>query len=442
MSNIFARFNRADRLLPLLKPPVLKKKASFRSIEIVRKLSFLVVPACFLLSIILFFLGDFLRAGIGLGAALLFSLPLLLLKKRRFGAAKWAFFVQFLVLSFILPFVFGVNVRTEWFIILAPSLSFLLFDWRNHAPYLATGVIGYLIIIGIYHFHQPWLRSEYPEMFQFWLATIISVFLYLLMVIFRDETIRSEEIISQQNNELRVAKIELEARNITLQSLNQDLQTFAHRASHDMKEPLRTINSFSTLLSRKLADQPDKQELLSFIEDGSCRMSQMLDDLLAFARTGAENMPLQPVDLGEIVENIRRSFRLQLQEKGGRIEAEPLPIVNGHPTLLTQLFQNLIGNGLKYSRKEVPPEVLIRFSKKGAVLHFEFEDNGIGIESDYLQKIFEPFVRLHGRTEFEGSGIGLATCLKIVDLYGGKIWAESEPGRGTCMIIECPCSIN
>lgn len=420
---------------------ILEKNTPSRHIEIVRVLSQILVPASLLLSLVYLLGGHFAKVGIGFLTALIFSIPLLLLKKQRFLAAKWAFFSQFLILSFSLPFVLGTDAHTEWIVILTPSLAFLLFKWRSHLLYLAFGLVGYLLIIGIYYFHKPLLVSDHPQIYRFGLAAIICTFLYWLMIVFRRETERSEAIISQQNADLRTAQTELETRNAALISLNQELQQFAHRASHDMKEPLRTISSFSTLLSRKLADQPDKQELLAFVVDGSRRMSLMLDDLLNYAKAGAENAPTEPVDLAEIVENVRRSFRLQLEETGGQISSGPLPTVMGHATLMTQLFQNLIGNGLKYSRKGTNPVIKIDCSKENSSLRLVFEDNGIGIESQFLQKIFEPFLRLHGRAEFEGSGIGLATCRKIVDVYGGKIWAESEPVIGSRIFVEWPVSM-
>ncbi len=411
---------------------------SRRYLGILEGLSRIISPTTFAFSIIYILAGHVEKGVLGLLIAGIFALPLLCVRFGRVWLAKVLFFGQFIAISLLLAWVIGRDACTEWIVVLAPALAFLLFPRRVKWIYLPFGIIAYIGIKAIYHFHEPLLVSNYPELYRVFLATIIAAFLYWLVVIFENEATASEKTIRSQRDELLAVQDKLEAQNSALKLLNGELQQFAHHASHDMREPLRTISSFSTLLSRRLRDQPEEKELLKFIEDGSKRMAKMLEDLIEYARAGMEEAQREPVPLAEILKNVQKSLGFRLENSGATIEASILPTVSGHATLLTQLFQNLIGNSLKYHRPEVPPRIDIHFFMKDGRALLVFRDNGLGMEGQYLKQIFEPFRRLHGQGEYEGSGIGLATCRKIVELYGGKIWAESEFGAGSSFFIEWP----
>lgn len=412
-----------------------------RNLRIVDKLSRFLAPSAAIFSLLYLFNGHVEKGALGLVVAAIFVVPSILVKKGKSCQAKAFFFAQFLAISFLLAYFLGPDGCTQWIVVLTPALAYLLFPKWPKWIYPPIGIGSYLLVIAIYNLAGPFPVSNYPEVYRFFLAIIITSFLYFIVLLFEEETTASEKTIRLQRDALLTAQEKLEAQNEALKLLNTGLQQFAHHASHDMREPLRTISSFSTLLSRRLRDQPSEMELLGFIEDGSKRMTKMLEDLLEYAKVGVEEAPLDPVDLTELLKNVQKSLRFRLENSGAAIESSILPIVKGHQTLLTQLFQNLIGNSLKYHRPEVPPRIDIHFFLKNEKALLVFRDNGIGMEKQYLKQIFEPFRRLHGRSEFEGSGIGLATCRKITELYSGKIWAESEVGVGSTFYIEWPAEM-
>jgi signal transduction histidine kinase len=415
-----------------------KSTLAIRYLNIVSVLSKLLVPATSLLTLWYLYMGLYGKFILGGIVTLCFVTPLILIHFKHYWAAKSCFFAQFLFISLFLPFGVGTDACSEWIIILTPALAYLLFDKRRSLLYFAIGFVGYATIKLTYHYHTPWLVTNYPEVYRFFLAAVISGFLFWLMVLFRRESLQSESIIKEQHVSLLASQMEIESRNESLQALNRELQQFTHMASHDMKEPLRTIVSFSALLSRRMTDNPDNKEFLFYIEDGAKRMARMLDDLISYANAGMEKSPAESVDLNHVLNSVRKNLAFQLVEVNGDVEASSLPTILGHSTLLAQLFQNLINNGLKYRRKDIEPCIKVRALKKDGDLLLVFRDNGIGIEKEYLTKIFEPFRRLHTRTEFEGTGIGLATCRKIVDHYGGRIWVESVYGESTSVMVQLP----
>jgi PAS domain S-box-containing protein len=217
-----------------------------------------------------------------------------------------------------------------------------------------------------------------------------------------------------------------------LERKNKELEQFAYVASHDMQEPLRTTSSFVDLLRKqykgKLDDNADKY--LDYIVQSSDRMKILIRDLLDYSRLGREKERRQ-VDCNSIVEQVRADLNRVIRESKAEIKAGKLPLIDGFPTELKLLFQNLVSNSIKFRRPGVPPLVEIEAVKSNGIWEFSLKDNGIGIESQYLERIFVIFQRLHNRTDYDGSGIGLAHCKKIVELHGGRIWVESEPGAGS-----------
>lgn len=227
-----------------------------------------------------------------------------------------------------------------------------------------------------------------------------------------------------------------ERKNIERQLLesNEELEQFAYVASHDLKEPLRTISSFTQLLHRKMKGKLDEEgiEYVEFVVGGAQRMSHLLDDLLIYSRVGkeAENEKEQ-IDLNRTLEIVQYNLKATLESSGGSIfKPMPLPIIDANRTQITQLFQNLISNGLKF-RNGKAPKINIAFEETPSSYIFSVKDNGIGIPSDLQGKIFAVFQRLHRKTEYEGTGIGLAICKKVVQNHGGEIWVGSELGEGS-----------
>lgn len=220
--------------------------------------------------------------------------------------------------------------------------------------------------------------------------------------------------------------------------MNKELQQFASMASHDMKEPLRTISSFATLLERKVKDRPDTHEYLHFIRDATKRMNNLLEDLINYARAGKEIGEITQVDLNIIVDLVKNNLHTLIANTNAHIEVEELPIVDGHQTPFLQMFQNIISNGIKYQSGDYQPLIQIKCKTMGKYHRISITDNGIGMSEEYLEQIFQPFTRLHSHQNYEGTGIGLAICQRITTRYGGKVWAESELGKGTTFFLELP----
>ncbi|HID19566.1 MAG TPA: HAMP domain-containing protein [Methanophagales archaeon] len=247
--------------------------------------------------------------------------------------------------------------------------------------------------------------------------------------------------------EVESAKEALEATNIKLERSNKELQDFTYIASHDLREPLRKISAFGQLLQESLKGKldEDEEENFAFMIDGAMRMQQMVNDLLLYSRVTTKAKPLERVDLNVVIEDLKNvELAIQVEETGGVINVpEPLPPVQADPSQIHQLLQNLIGNGLKYHRKDVPPVITVRGRVvDGNMVRIEVQDNGIGIEERYCANIFGMFKRLHSREDYEGSGIGLAVCKKIVERHGGEIGVESNPGVGSVFWFTLPITID
>jgi two-component system, sensor histidine kinase and response regulator len=225
--------------------------------------------------------------------------------------------------------------------------------------------------------------------------------------------------------------VQLERINRELIALNAELDGFTNMASHDMQEPLRTLMAFSDLLRKDLGDSLSEQAAkdLTFITDAAKRMQALIQDLLALSRAGRAPKKREKVSVRECADLALETLAMRVKETGAQIIYDKLPDVWGDSTLITQLYQNLIGNALKFSGDQ-RPIIQLTFEEREGTQIFGVKDNGIGIEPNYAREVFKPFRRLHGRAEYEGSGVGLAICRKIVDRHGGKIWVESEPGKG------------
>ena len=222
-------------------------------------------------------------------------------------------------------------------------------------------------------------------------------------------------------------------------NVNKELEQFAYIASHDLQEPLRVITGYLQLIERRYKDKLDKDadEFINFAVDGARRMQSLITDLLVFSRLTRKPKPFTLIDCNTVIKNVVLNLESVIQSTNAVIMSEPLPSVSGDETQLTQLFQNLISNGIKF-HSDKKPQININAQKTDSEWLFSVKDNGIGIEDIYKERIFVIFQRLHSRDEYPGTGIGLAICKKVVEKHGGRIWVESEPGKGSTFYFTIP----
>ncbi|MEM9674629.1 MAG: ATP-binding protein [Bacteroidota bacterium] len=218
-----------------------------------------------------------------------------------------------------------------------------------------------------------------------------------------------------------------------LERSNAELERFAYIASHDLKEPLRTVSSFSMLLKKRYGEQLDERadKYIHFIVDGTNRMQNLIDDILTFSRLERKGNRFEQLDVNSVVEDIKSQLETTIRKTKTKINYEELPTLIGDRGQLIQLFQNIISNSIKYRQPDVPPKINISCEEQEDYWKFSVSDNGIGIEKEFFDRIFVIFQRLHSASEYEGTGIGLAICQRVVETHDGKIWVESQINRGS-----------
>lgn len=295
-------------------------------------------------------------------------------------------------------------------------------------------------IIEMEEYYSPWNR---------WFENRFYPFPEGVSIFFQDISARklAEEGLQQAKAELEIKveerTAELQKLNEDLKRSNQELEQFAYVASHDLQEPLRAVGGYSQLLAQEYHDRLDEsaQEYLAYIVDGATRMRLLIQDLLAYSRIGTRGQPFVLTDCNTVLHEALDQLRVAIAESNATITHDSLPTLLADKTQLVQLFQNLLGNAIKFRRHESPlihvgvvkrvDSAQAKLLTQQSVWLFSVQDNGIGIKPQYLERIFEIFRRLHTRREFSGTGIGLAICKKIVERHAGDIWAESKLGVGT-----------
>jgi PAS domain S-box-containing protein len=244
---------------------------------------------------------------------------------------------------------------------------------------------------------------------------------------------------SRDVTEQKQTEAELAMRAEELARSNEELQRFAYVASHDLQEPLRMVASYTQLLQRRYADKldADANEFIEYAVDGARRMQQLIRDLLEYSRVGTRAKEPRPVDAAAALDDALANLHIALAESGAEIRRGPLPVVLADASQLTQVFQNLIGNAIKF-RGTAAPRIEVGAVRAGDAWRFFVADNGIGIDPQHAERIFVIFQRLHTREEYPGTGIGLAICKKIVERHGGRIWVESRLGAGATFNFTLP----
>lgn len=225
-----------------------------------------------------------------------------------------------------------------------------------------------------------------------------------------------------------------------LKRSNKELEQFAYVASHDLNEPLRMIASYLQLIERRLGMQlsGEIKEFMDFAQDGAKRMRQLIDGLLEYSRVGRRGEPKPGIDLNEILAQVLSDLKASIEETGSAISLAHLPVVTGVEAELRRTFQNLIGNALKFRAKDRASKIAVGVKEHPGHWEFFVSDNGIGIDAQHFEQIFQMFKRLHGQSEYPGTGLGLALAKRIVDTHGGRIWVESEPDKGSTFRFTLP----
>ena len=233
----------------------------------------------------------------------------------------------------------------------------------------------------------------------------------------------------------------IQARDEALQRSNRELQDFAYVASHDLQEPLRKIQAFGDRLKKKFVEVlgDDGRDYLERMQNAAGRMQTLINDLLAFSRITTKAQPFVPVSLRQVAQEVLSDLEVRIEQTGARVEVGELTTIDADPLQMRQLLQNLIGNALKFRREYAKPVIALKTHANGdGCCRLTVEDNGIGFDMKYLDRIFGMFQRLHGRDQYEGTGVGLAICRKIAERHGGQITAQSSPGQGATFIVTLP----
>jgi len=239
--------------------------------------------------------------------------------------------------------------------------------------------------------------------------------------------------------EIKTAQDAVRRTMMELERSNKELEQFAYIASHDLQEPLRMVSSYVQLLAQRYKGRfdADADDFIHYAVDGARRMQRMINDLLSYSRVGTRGKPFGQADCDEILKQVLAGLRLQIEECGALITSDPLPVVMADASQLHQVFQNLISNAIKF-RGEKIPEIYVSAERKRGEWIFSVSDNGIGFEEKYAGKIFDIFKRLYPASKYPGSGIGLTICRKIIERHKGRIWAGSEPGKGSVFYFTLP----
>jgi signal transduction histidine kinase len=349
----------------------------------------------------------------------------------------------------VIPETKGLYSDNLLWLFLAP-LSVLLFANRRWGGVWLCLLLAYTLYLYLFHSDKNTTTSTSVDESMYYLVSYTSFFIALFFVVVIFETgqlltitllKKQKAILVEQTEEIARKNAELLAIEERLRETNQDLEHFAFAASHDLKEPLRMIGMYTQLTKKRLNGKLDDSstEFMGYVTDGVERMQSLLDSLLDYSRLGKNKNDLKDIHLNDIIFLVIHNLMPRMKETQASVTANPLPTIRASSIEMIQLFQNLIANSIKFRRDDVPPAIEIKVNETltGDYI-FTVTDNGIGIPEKHQDRVFKIFERLNSRTQYEGSGIGLATCKKIIQGAGGKIWLESTEGVGTTFYFTLP----
>jgi len=376
-----------------------------------------------------------------------------------------------LLLLFLINYFKLSTVAKTIITIIVPTLAFIL-SLFNYFNFDITLLFTFNLIFIVLFFQKNWIRLLlilYTAFIAFFLTyyrtffdtsilipnqaglalnLFITVFVHLVIVFFiarysavskqiQNQLKEGLDKIKSNNDVLKTNKQEIQFQQEQLKRANTELERFAYIASHDLKSPLRNITSFMNLIQRKLKDYPDESihEYLGFATSSAKQMHFLVNDILEYSRLGNNKIELHDVNLNETMTTIQQRIQSSIEAHQAVIKVEKLPIIRANDTQMLLLFQNLIENGIKYNKSK-QPVIEVKSAQKDNQLIISVSDNGDGIPSEFKEKVFEMFQRLHSQEEAQGSGIGLAICKKIVEQHGGKLWFESQEEVGTTFFVE------
>jgi len=356
--------------------------------------------------------------------------------KKRFILARYMFTLFFPVVMTAIIIIYGENLRLEYSYLIFVLTSFIFFS-KNKTQLLIFCFYVLLYGIGQYYisnYDSPFsARIEDVEKYIVFIA--VSIIVGVIIRSYVTENLTYEGNINELLNQVQ-------NQNIELNTAYEELEKFSYIASHDLKSPLRNIASFSGLLKRKLkeGDTQDNKEYLDYIITATKQMNFLITDVLEYSKiNNQKDIELVHVSLMTLLEKVLFQLQSFIRDNNANVTFTPLPAIPSNEYFLTTLFQNLIENAIKYNKNGKPTvEIAHQWDKKREQLTLIFKDNGIGISEAYKNQVFEMFKRLHNSEEYQGTGIGLAQCKKMVEQLGGEIWLESETGQGTTFFVRLP----
>lgn len=435
-----------------------------KRIKLLNQIALIVVIAASINSLVKIIMQDFLVLFHSFVViSLMFSIIWYHFKKRYYTAKIFAI-ASFLLLTCSFSFMYGWNNGGRSILLASFFIMLVLLDKKKEYITFSTfHIIIFIICSFVATFQEPILTVPYM---QYAVYILVGFFIFFTLETFKSEQRQKEketqsliktinnknealntqrQMVRYQNDALKKANQELEGAQDLLKASNEDLRTFAYIVSHDLKEPLRMINSYTQLLKRQFKGKLDEDtnQFMFFIIDGSRRMKEMLDDLLQYATAANKEVFKEAVNIKDVVEVAIQNLSVQIKEKDANVELDhgEFPTIHASFSHMTQLFQNLIGNAIKFHKPTMLPLVEISSETKGKYHIIRIVDNGMGIPREKTDSIFSPFERV-GHNKIKGTGIGLAICKKIVENHNGKIWVDSDTNEGATFFIAFPIEVD